>query len=137
MRRIFVDSSYWIALRNRQDRYHADSKRIARWLIDNRFYLVVTPFIFAETHAYFSRVPEIREMVIRDFWENPIVKIEQPSPKDHIHAIELLHQRDKTYSFADAVSFVVVDRLELRQAVSYDGHFHQFGQFKVIDGRHL
>ncbi len=133
MRRVFVDSSYWIGLRNRQDVYHETSKRIAKELVRNRSLLVVTPFIFAETHGYFSRVPEIRELVIRDFWQNPIVTIEQPTFQDQVEALKILQQRDKNYSFADALSFVVILRLGLRTAVSFDDHFRQFGMFEVIN----
>jgi uncharacterized protein len=137
MKRIFVDSSYWIGLRNRQDRYHDQSQRIARWIVRERLLIVVTPFIFAETHAYFSRVPQLRELVIRDFWKNAIVSFEQPSYQDQVEALKLLQQRDKSYSFADAVSFVIMQRLGLYDVVSYDDHFQQFGRFNVIDGRHL
>jgi predicted nucleic acid-binding protein len=137
MKRVFVDSAYWIGLRDKGDPHYPASRRIARWLIDNRFFLVVTPFIFAETHAYFCRIPELREMVIRDFWENPIVSFEQPSYQDHTEAVKILAQRDKCYSFADAVSFVVMQRLGLRDVVTYDRHFVQFGKFNVIDGTQI
>jgi uncharacterized protein len=134
MRSAFADSAYWIGLRNKQDPYHQTSRKLARWLVENRVILVVTPFIFAEVHAYFCRVPEIRELVIRDFWSNPILKLEEPTFQDYTEAIKILNQPDKTYSFADAVTFVVMLRLGLREVVTYDRHFHQFGQFNVIDG---
>jgi predicted nucleic acid-binding protein len=134
MRRIFVDSAYWIGLRDKGDPHHHISRKVAKWLVENRLYLVVTPFIFAETHAYFSRIPEIRELVIRDFWNNPIVNFEQPTFQDQTEALKILKQGDKTYSFADAVSFVVMSRLGLQDVVTYDRHFRQFGKFNVIDG---
>lgn len=132
MKRVFADSAYWIGLRDKGDLCHQSSRRIARWVVENRIFLVVTPFIFAESHAYFSRIPEIREMVIRDFWQNPIVSFEQPSYQDHLEAVKILAQRDKCYSFADAVSFVVMLRLGLQDVITYDKHFVQFGRFNVI-----
>jgi uncharacterized protein len=137
MRRVFVDSGYWIGLRNVRDRHHERSRALAQWLVTNRILLVVTPFIFAETQGYFCRIPEIREQVIRDFWENPIVTIERPDLLDYQEALKLLKQRDKSYSFADAISFVCMLRLGLNDVVSYDKHFEQFGQFNVIDGSQL
>lgn len=138
MRRVFADSSYWIGLREKADPFHQFSKKIAGWLVQNRYRLVVTPFIFAEAHAYFSRVREIRELIIRDFWANPLVEFEQPTYQDQTKALEILKQhRDKTYSFADAVSFCVMNRMELIEVVSFDGHFRQFGHFQVLDGSNL
>ncbi len=135
MRRVFADSPFWIGVRNTQDPHHPRAKKIARWLVENRCLLVVTPFIFAETQAYFCRVPEMRRMVIRDFWENRAVTFEQPSYLDQKEAVGILQSHnDKSYSFADAVSFVMMKRLELQEVVTFDRHFFQFGQFNIIDG---
>ncbi len=100
--------------------------------------MVVTPFIFAESQAYFCRVPEIRRQVIRDFWENRAVVFEQPSYQDQEQAVNILREHeDKTYSFADAISFTVMQRLGLQEVVTFDRHFSQFGSFTVIDGSSL
>jgi predicted nucleic acid-binding protein len=106
--------------------------------VQNRCALVVTPFIFAESQAFFCRVPELRELIIRDFWANALVHFEQPTFQDQMKAVEILkQQRDKSYSFADAISFVVMTRLHIEEVATYDSHFKQFGQFNVIDGSDL
>jgi len=138
MRRIFADSAYWIGLRDKGDPFHVRSRKIAMWLVETRCRLVVTPFIFAESHAFFCRVPELRELVIRDFWQNPLIHIEQPTFQDQEQAVKILrNHRDKSYSFADALSFTVMARLELEEVVTFDRHFQQFGHFSVIDGSFL
>ena len=138
MKRVFADSSYWIGLREKTDAFHVRSKKIAAWLVHNRYTLVVTPFIFAESHAYFSRVREIRELIIRDFWSNPLVEFEQPTYLDQTKAVDILkQQRDKSYSFVDAVSFTLMNRIQLNEVVTFDAHFRQFGHFRVIDGSNL
>lgn len=40
--------------------------------------------------------------------------------------------RDKAWSFTDCVSFVVIERLEIRQAIAFDRHFSQFGGVEVL-----
>ena len=138
MRRVFVDSAFWIALRHQHDPNHVPARKIARWLLENRCILVVTPFIFAETQAFFCRLPQIRQTVIRDFWENRSVEFEQSTYQDQEQAVQILRRhRDKSYSFADAVSFVVMKRLGLQEVVTFDRHFYQFGGFVVIDGSKL
>lgn len=137
-KRVFADSAFWIGLRDKQDPFHSYSLRIRKWIVENRALLVISPFIFAETQAYFSRVPEISALVIRDFWENPIVQLEQPTYDDQKKAVEILkHHTDKSYSFADAVSFIIMLRLGLVEVLTFDRHFHQFGRFHVIDGKHI
>jgi uncharacterized protein len=138
MRRVFADSSYWIGLRDKADPFHIRARKIAAWIVHNRYTLVVTPFIFAESHAFFCRVPELRELIIRDFWANALVHFEQPTFQDQTAAVEILkQQRDKSYSFADTASFVIMLRLRLEEVVTFDGHFRQFGRFTVIDGNAL
>lgn len=137
MRRVFIDSAFWIAFRLPKDPQNTQAQKIARWLSANRCTLVVTPFIFAESHAYFCR-STIRHQVVRDFWQNPAVVFELPSYSDQEQAVSILNERpDKTYSFADAISFVIMMRLGLQEVVTFDRHFHQFGGFTVIDGTSL
>ena len=134
MRRVFADSAFWIARRDMDDPRHDLAAEIAQWLVLHRYTIVATPFIFAETHAYFSRNSELKEFIIDDFWENPSVQIDQPTHRDQMDAIALLRRfPDKTYPFADAVSFVVMKRLQIDQVVTFDRHFRQFGEFAVID----
>lgn len=138
MKRVFVDSGYWVGLRDKTDPFHVRARKIAAWLVQNRYSLVITPFIFAESYAFFCRVRDLRELAIKDFWANPLVHFEQPSFQDQTKAVEILKKYgDKSYSFADAVSFVIMSRLGLEEVVTFDAHFRQFGQFRVIDGEEL
>jgi predicted nucleic acid-binding protein len=133
MNMVFADASFWIGLRNLRDQFHLDAVRLSKLLIGQRVHLVITPLVFAEVHAHFCRARQSRERVIRDCWDNPIVRIEQPLPSDQRQALEILRaQSDKSYSFCDAVSFAVMLRLKIGAAVSFDQHFRQFGHFKII-----
>ena len=75
-------------------------------------------------------------MVLKDFYENPVVAPEEILHADQQAALELLRVNgDKTYSLCDALSFVVMRRLKIRRAVSFDKHFHQFGEFEIIPNK--
>jgi predicted nucleic acid-binding protein len=70
---------------------------------------------------------------LRDLWENPVVDFEDITYRDQEAAIALLRSHaDKSFSLCDATSFVVMRRLGLRRAVSFDRHFEQIGDFEVI-----
>lgn len=56
------------------------------------------------------------------------VRIIRPTERDETRAREIIHQqRDKDYSYADAISFAVMERIHIRRAWAYDHHFAQFG----------
>lgn len=131
---VFCDASFWVALRNRREVNHLRALEISREFQRTRRRWVVTPFIFAEVHAYFSRATKLRAQIIAEFWENPVVRMEQVTRGDQLAAIDLLRaQADKEYSFCDACSFVLMERLGLSQVASFDGHFRHYGRFEVID----
>ncbi len=132
-RRALLDSSFWICLRDEREPNHSRASALARDLLKARVRFVVTPLVFAETHAYFTRAALRRQQILDDVERNPIIFCEPLLPSDQAEAIRLLRQHaDKSYSFCDAVSFVVMRRLGLRQVVAFDDHFRQIGGFEVI-----
>jgi predicted nucleic acid-binding protein len=134
MRGVFADSSFWIALRDKREQNHAIAKSLASEMLEAKTTFVITVMIFAETHAYFSRELVLRERIIRDFWENPVIQIVPISHQDQSEAIAILRQhKDKRYSLCDAISFAIIRRLQLIQALSFDSHFDQFGEFNVLN----
>lgn len=71
--------------------------------------------------------------MIKDAQHNRAMKWEPLSPVEELAALDLLTQHnDKQYSFCDAASFVVMRRLGLNRAASFDKHFREFGEFEVI-----
>jgi uncharacterized protein len=133
MNAVLVDASFWVARRNARDPSHERALEIARELLAARVMLIFTPLIFAEVHAFFVRARQLREQVIRDCWENPAARVEDVSRADQLAALALLRKyRDKEFSFCDATSFVVIQRMKIERAVSFDHHFQQYGQFEVI-----
>lgn len=132
-RRVFLDASFWIARRDNQEARHRESLVILERLVKQRASFISTPLVFAEIHARFSRFPVLREVVIHDFWCNPLLHMEQPAYADHETALKLLSEySDKEFSFCDAVSFVLMRRLKVREAAAFDDHFDQMGEFEVL-----
>lgn len=55
-------------------------------------------------------------------------RILRATESDEQRAREIIaQQRDKEYSYTDAISFVVMQRLHLQLVWTYDQHFSQFG----------
>ena len=99
----------------------------------SRTRFVFTSFVLAETHAYFSRSPALRTQILDDAQRNPALHWEPVSQSDETAAVTLLRQqRDKEYSLCDAISFVVMRRLGISRAATFDGHFRQFGGVELV-----
>jgi predicted nucleic acid-binding protein len=48
-------------------------------------------------------------------------------------AIDLVRSHeDKTYSLCDAMSFVVMARLGITDAIAFDRHFAEYGRFALL-----
>ncbi len=60
-------------------------------------------------------------------------QIERIRKADEERAIALVHaHEDKTYSLCDALSFIVIERLHIREAITFDRHFRSYGRFTVL-----
>ena len=61
------------------------------------------------------------------------VRVERVRRVDEEGAETLVRMHeDKDYSLCDALSFVVMERLGIGEAVAYDRHFRQYGRFRVL-----
>ena len=89
--------------------------------------------IFCEIHARFARQETRRQIIISDFWHNPLVQLEPLIDDDYQEALAILdRQTDKNYPFCDVLSFVVMRRLKIKQVATFDEHFRQFGEFEIV-----
>jgi len=133
MNRVFIDSSFWIVYREENEARWAGAQRMVAELFSQRTYFVTTLPVICEIHAAFSRNRRKREIVLRDLCQNPLVTVEAISHQDQKTALELLqNNQDKTYSLCDAISFVVMRRLQITRVAAFDKHFRQFGEFEIV-----
>lgn len=131
---VLLDASFWIALRDAHEPWHSRARLATEKLLRSRTRMVFTSFILAETHAYFSRSPALRQQILDDADKNPTLRWEPVLLSDETEALALLRQqRDKEYSLCDAISFVLMQRLGIRRAASFDKHFRQVGGIELVD----
>lgn len=66
-------------------------------------------------------------------FSDPIAFIERAEKDDEDRAWKIIEAyTDKTFTFADAISFVIMERLGLRSAFAFDDHFKQYGKFRLL-----
>ncbi|MAG37433.1 MAG: VapC toxin family PIN domain ribonuclease [Dehalococcoidia bacterium] len=128
-RRVFLDSSGFLALIHPHDAYHQEARTCWTWLTDHHWMTATTNFILAETHALFlARLgPAHATAFVREL-PHSTARIERVTVADEQRAVAIIWQyTDKGFSLTDATSFAVMERLGITHALAYDRHFTQYG----------
>lgn len=135
MTSLFVDTSYLIALENGEDQYHGTASRHWRELAKLSSHSFVTSsYVFAElvtllnNRSAHSKAVELGKNLLTSRLFNLV----------HVNE-ELFHEawdyfqkhKDKRYSLTDCVSFVLMKRLGIAAALTFDKHFAQAGFSKL------
>lgn len=128
--RTLIDTGAYFALGDRHDGHHGEAVRIyARDFERGRMRAFTTNFVVAETHALLlNRVDRvIARRFVEDIFASQTVII-RVSAADERRAREILvGYADKDFSYTDATSFAVMERLHITTAFAFDHHFAQFG----------
>jgi uncharacterized protein len=129
LHRALVDTSAYYALTDRGENTHQAALQVQQVLIEQRFRLFTTNFILAETHALLlNRLGyhiALRVLTEIDRSRTTIVRVTVADEKS-ARAL-LMKYNDKVFSLTDAISFVVMERLAIPQAFTFDRDFLQYG----------
>jgi uncharacterized protein len=126
MSAVFVDTSYYLALLNENDEYHAAALAKSGELTS----IVTTAWVLTELADAMCR-PRHRQLVsefIRDLRGEHRVTIVELSPSLFDRGMQLFESRlDKSWSLTDCISFIVMQDRNLTEAMTADHHFEQAG----------
>ncbi|TSC66100.1 MAG: twitching motility protein PilT [Microgenomates group bacterium Gr01-1014_80] len=128
-RRVFLDSSGFLALINLKDVWHQQARTAWSQLTEERWSTFTTNFVIAETHALF--LARIGRAAAADFLRGidqsgtTIVRVAQRD-EDQARSIVFRYD-DKDFSFTDATCFAVMERLRIGAALTFDPNFSQYG----------
>ncbi|MEW5953109.1 MAG: PIN domain-containing protein [Bacillota bacterium] len=126
MERVIADTSAIYALIDRSDEFHQKATQIVKELSLKRVDLILTNFVLAETHALI--LSRLGHELAREWIKNLIWTIEHVKREDEKRAREIIiNFQDKTFSYTDASTFAVMERLKIDSAFSFDNHFMQYG----------
>ena len=129
---IFVDTGAWYALAIRTDPDHLAAKQLAA---SAGAPFVTSDYIVDELLTLFS----VREQKQRGIeWKRnvldvggaDIVRVSEIDSQNALHIYESF--ADKAWSFTDCTNYVLIQRLQLKQAFSFDHHFRQFGIVAIV-----
>jgi predicted nucleic acid-binding protein len=129
----FGDASYWIALIDADDEFHEPATQYATLLELENTQIVTTQLALNEVLSPQSGTTSQQRQaainLIDRIRQNPQVAIVPQTPEQFDEALNLLRARadDKEWSITDCASFLVMERLGIREALTNDHHFEQAG----------
>jgi predicted nucleic acid-binding protein len=134
MNRVFVDTSGFYASLNRRDASHRDAARLFRQAQREQWFLCTTNFVLAESHALIlARMGRDRAWRFLQAIITGRTNVIRADEADEGRARAIIeHYQDKAFSYCDAVSFAVMERLDIQNAIAFDDHFRQYGQFTIL-----
>jgi len=130
---LFLDTSFLYALEDTSDRNHGRAQALWKRTLKGTSRLVLTSYVFDEIVTLLQaklgheKAAEVGDHLLHSLW----VDLIHVTPEIFQEAWTFFRKhRDKGYSFTDCVSFIVMHRLQIGSALSFDAHFRQAG-FKV------
>jgi uncharacterized protein len=136
VRRVFVDASGFYALIVGKDENHAHADKLFTLAQREAWRLVTTNAVVFETHALLlhrSRPGRETALKFLDAVQADTYDVIRVRQNDEERAIALIRSHeDKLYSFCDALSFVVMERLRIREVIAFDQDFRTYGRFALL-----
>jgi predicted nucleic acid-binding protein len=130
MRRVFVDTGAFVALRNASEREHRKARRALEALKAQRVSLFTSNYIFAETYTVLlTRVGWSTAVGWgRAFQRGSLIELVRVDEATEGRAWSILEAHDdKTWSYVDATSFALMDEEGVSEAFAFDRDFAQRG----------
>jgi predicted nucleic acid-binding protein len=130
LRRVFVDTGAFVALRNSSEREHDAAREALSSLVSERTPLFTSNYVFAETYtALLIRVGRSEAIEWgRRFRAGAAIELVRVDEALEDEAWSILESHDdKQWSYVDATSFALMDREGTAEAFAFDHHFTQRG----------
>jgi len=128
---VFVDTSGWYALVDKNDPDHPQARR---WFERNRLPLITTDYVFDETLTLVRTSLGHREAVAfgKKLLASRLARLIAVTKEDREKAWGLFQRYDdKVLSFTDCTSFAVMERLGIVTAFTMDHDFEVLGYIMV------
>jgi predicted nucleic acid-binding protein len=131
---VLIDSAAYYALVDVGESRHEAAQHIVRRLAAQRRPALTTNFVVAETYSLIvlrlGRAVAVRFLYDIDTGATAVIRV---GVEDEARAREIIRQYDdKDFSLVDAMSFAVMERLNISHAFTFDRHFAQYG-FVMLD----
>ncbi len=137
MKRVFIDTSAFVALADRDDQFHSAATQKLSWLRHERLPQVTTNYVLVETYTRLRRLLGLPATLqfgygLRRLIQEGRMSVVQIEPSLDEAAWEIFHHyADQDFSFADCASFAWLRQAGEVVVFAFDQHFSWMG-FPVV-----
>jgi uncharacterized protein len=132
---VFLDTSYAIALVNRDDALHERAIALADRLHPSRTRFLTTRAVLLEIGDGLSRplYRQVAAALLASMQDDPSLEIVEITIPLYDEALTLYSQRrDKGWGLTDCISFVIMSDRGVTAALTHDIHFEQAGFLPLL-----
>ncbi|MGH7139728.1 MAG: type II toxin-antitoxin system VapC family toxin [Pirellulales bacterium] len=133
MSAVFADTSFFVAFLHEDDADHDAAKRL---MANHEGEIVTTEWVVVELGNFLSRRAKrtYLQPFVADLVDDPRFEIRESDRNDFHSGLQLYHERrDKHWSMTDCISFNLMEREGMTDALTSDHHFEQAG-FRILLG---
>jgi predicted nucleic acid-binding protein len=133
MKRVFVDTSAWVALADRDDQFHAAATEKLSQLRRERLPQVTTNYILAETYTRLRRLLGLPATLqfghgLRRLLDEGQITLVYADPAMDKAAWDIFRRyADQDFSFIDCTSFAWLRTASEAVVLAFDAHFSWMG----------
>jgi uncharacterized protein len=131
---LFVDTSFILALELTDDQHHDSALQCWRSLATRQPTLVATSYVFDEIVTSFNsrnrhdKAVEIGNRLLT----STVIQLVQVEENLFLEGWNYFQRyEDKSYSLTDCISFLVMAKMNIQKALTFDRHFVQAGFQKI------
>ncbi len=126
-RTTFIDALFVVALINRRDQHHEAATRLSSQFVGQP--LLTTDVVLVEIGNALARNFRLESADVIDYFHRATnIEIARLSTSLFDEAFTIYRSRgDKTWGMTDCISFAVMRRAGVRDALTFDHHFTQAG----------
>jgi uncharacterized protein len=131
---LFVDTSFILALELTDDQHHDSALQCWRSLATRQPTLVATSYVFDEIVTSFdSRNRHDKAVEIGNrLLTSTVIQLVQVEENLFFEGWNYFQRyEDKSYSLTDCISFLVMTKMNIQKALTFDRHFVQAGFQKI------
>ncbi|MDI6786680.1 MAG: PIN domain-containing protein [bacterium] len=132
MKKVFIDTSAWVAINSKDDQYHNEDCLINQKLIIEGYRYITTNFVLDETYTFMRY--EVSHKKAVEFGHE-VVKLEKSRKVEVVPVSKEIEKSaweifewydDKDFSFTDCTSFMIMEQLGVTEVFTFDHHFEQY-----------
>ncbi len=127
MKKIFIDTGAWYALKNLNDPYHQEIRNFFADLKDQT--ICCTSDYVADEAITLVRMRlkshQVAAELAQELFAEKAAQMIFVSPVHHKRALEIFNSyNDQDFSYTDCTSFAIMETLKIKEALAFDNHFN-------------